>query len=75
MRSSSVLPALLLGFILILVMSSGQAAWPDDLGVSGTVVDGDGAPMDGVNITAMNVTSGGTVYTFTDDEGVYDLRV
>ncbi len=75
MRTSSVLPAILLGFVILLTTTTGQAAWPEDLDVSGTVVDGDGVPLQGVNVTAENTTSGIEYHAITGEGGNYSLSL
>jgi len=75
MRIGSVLPALVLGVIIILTMITGMAASPEDPWISGTVVDGDDHPLPGVNVTAENTTSGQLFYGLTGENGTYNLSL
>jgi len=75
MRIGSVLPALILGVIILLTMMIGQAASPEDPWVSGTVVDGGDHPLPGVNVTAENTTSGQLFYGLTGENGTYNLSL
>jgi hypothetical protein len=52
-----------------------QANGPFDREISGTVVDEQGAPFSGVNVTARNVTTGESFHSLTDEGGNYSISL
>jgi hypothetical protein len=66
---------LVVSLLFIVAVQTGEAAWPDDAFVAGTVVDGEGEPFMGVNVTAQNVTTGEEFSTTTDVNGTFNLTL
>lgn len=66
---------LVVSLLFIGAVQTGEAAWPDDAFLTGTVVNGEGQPFLGVNVTAQNVTTGEAFHTTTDVNGTFNLTL
>jgi hypothetical protein len=74
MRTGVAVTLIVIGLLFIGIAQTGEAAWPDDMWVSGTVVDDQGEPFAGVNITAENAT-GVLYYATTETNGTYNFSL
>lgn len=75
MRSRALITLLMVALLFApaIGMSIGQS--PDDLFVQGTVTDNQGEPMQGVNITAKNVTTSDTFSALSTENGTYNITL
>ena len=75
MRTGVAVTLIVVGLLFVVLAQTGEAAWPDDLLVSGTVIDEQGEPFAGVNITAENTTTGERYYAITEANGTYNISL
>ncbi|HUV24210.1 MAG TPA: carboxypeptidase-like regulatory domain-containing protein [Methanomassiliicoccales archaeon] len=75
MRTGVAVTLIVVGLLFIGLAQTGEAAWPDDMWVSGTVIDDKGEPFAGVNITAENTTTGMRFYIMTGANGTYNISL
>lgn len=74
MRTGVAVTLIVVGLLFIGIAQTSEAAWPDDVLISGTVVDDDGEPFAGVNITAENAT-GVRYCVITEANGTYNISL
>jgi hypothetical protein len=75
MRTEVAVTLIVVSFLFIGIAQTSEAAWPDDMWVSGTVVDDQGEPFAGVNITVENTTTGLRYYATTESNGTYNISL